>query len=596
MKKNKLNLTFREAEFSVGVRQDGETEVKELRASVSSETPYFRHGLWDAESKSFVPGYEVLGHEESEIDFGRMKDGLVIQDNHWGDQVGLMNDIEVKDGKLSGTIIFGCGERSQEIKRDAEAGIRRNMSVGYRIFEMKKVGKAEDGYPIFRATKWQPFEASFVNVPADTEIGVGRSLEQGEEIASIATTNERESKMETPETPKAVGVTADEVREIVKEGCDSIRAEFAKKPEMPEAKRSVQFNEAESATIAKRYNMGAVIRAMAGEKVDIGFERELSDEIAKQTNKQARGMFIPDVAFRALTGKTNVSGQVTGNGAALVAQEMGSYIDALVAKTVLGQAGVTVLDGLVGDIALPKGGAVTAAWLSGENGEAADGAPNFSQVLGTPHTISAKVDVSRKLLLQSSMAVQSLISSLLVDSLARGIEAAAFDGAGTNGAPTGISATTGINAVTMTAGAPTKANLVEFWEKVLGANVADVNMKYIGSPAVKALLAKTLDYFGINASGQKASSSVVGGIGGGYLCTKDSKVEGYDFLMSGLCNSKKLYFGDWSQMCLAFWSGIDLTVDPYSLSTKGALRLVAFQDADILVRHPQAFAVGTALA
>ena len=89
---------------------------------------------------------------------------------------------------------------------------------------------------------------------------------------------------------------------------------------------------------------------------------------------------------------------------------------------------------------------------------------------------------------------------------------------------------------------------------------------------------------------------MVGAVGGEFLCTRESRVEGYDFLMSGLCNAKKLYFGDWSQLILAFWSGVDLTVDPYSLSTKGALRLVAFQDCDVLVRHPQAFAIGTAIS
>ena len=182
------------------------------------------------------------------------------------------------------------------------------------------------------------------------------------------------------------------------------------------------------------------------------------------------------------------------------------------------------------------------------------------------------------------------------DLIARGVESAAFDGTGSSGQPTGLSSTANVGSVSMTADSPKKEDLVEFWEKVYSANAAGANMKYIGSPAVKALLCKTLDYFGINASGAKATSSVVGGIGADYLCTREGKVEGYDFLMSGLCNSKKLYFGDWSQLVLAFWSGVDLTVDPYTLSTKGAVRLVAFQDCDVLVRHPQAFAIGTALS
>lgn len=595
---------FREATLDIVTRkadEGGEEQEPEVRASVSSEVPYYRPSLVNSKGKC-VEGYEVLGHAEGEIDFSRMKDGLVIQDTHWGDQIGIMRNPEVKDGKITGVIEFGCGERAQEIKRDAIAGIRRNMSVGYIVTEFKEDGEAEDGLPIFRAIKWMPYEASFVNVPADTCVGVGRSLENP--AAQPAAEQERQSKMEKPIEEKKVetpaGITADEVRGIVTKAVSALREEINKKPEMPApANRGVVFDEGETRKIEKQYNLCAVIRALAGEKVDVGFERELSEQIAKATNKEARGLFIPDAAFRTLTGVTNVDSHITGNGAATVATNLlaGSYIDALVARTVLGAAGVTTLSGLTGDIAIPKGGTATAGWLTAEDDDATVASPAFSQITGTPHTISSNVDISRKLTLQSSLSVQAVITGLILDAIARGIEAAAFDGTGSSGQPTGVSATVGINSVSsLTAGAPTHEALVDFWEKIYTANAAGASMKFIGSPAVKALLCKTRDILPFNNTGAKANSSVVGAVGGEFLCTKDGTVEGYEFLMSGLCNAKKLYFGDWSQLILAFWSGVDLTVDPYSLSTKGALRLVAFQDCDVLVRHPQAFAIGTAIS
>ncbi len=601
---------FREATLDIVTRKADEGaggQEPEVRASVSSEVPFFRSGLTDSKGRR-VDGYEVLGHAEGEIDFSRMKDGLVIQDTHWGDQIGIMRNPEVKDGKLTGAIEFGCGERAQEIKRDAIAGIRRNMSVGYIVTELKEDGEAEDGLPIFRAVKWMPYEASFVNVPVDTAVGVGRSVNPAETIGGKtkpAVENERQSKMEKPiEENKAdkpvAGVTADEVRGIVTEAVSALREEISKKPEVPApANRGVVFDEGERRQIERQYNLCAVIRALAGEKVDVGFERELSEQIAKATKKEARGLFIPDAAFRTLTGVTDVDSHITGNGAATVATNLlaGSYIDALVARTVLGAAGVTTLYGLTGDIAIPKGGTATAGWLTAEDGDATVASPAFSQINGTPHTISSNVDISRKLALQSSLSVQAIITGLILDAIARGIEAAALDGTGSSGQPTGVSATAGINSVSsLTAGAPTHDALVDFWEKIYTANAAGASMKFIGSPAVKALLCKTRDILPFNNTGAKANSSVVGAVGGEFLCTKDGTVEGYEFLMSGLCNAKKLYFGDWSQLILAFWSGVDLTVDPYSLSTKGALRLVAFQDCDVLVRHPQAFAIGTAIS
>ena len=235
----RAELTYREADFTVETREDGDTKSQQLRVSVSSETPYLRV-IWDPDTRKWVDAYEVLGHKEGEVDTRRMRDGLVIQDTHWGDQVGIMRTPEIKDGKLGGVVEFGSGERSQEIMRDALAGIRRNMSVGYRVLKFKREGTAEDGYPIFRAVKWQPYEASFVNVPADTEVGVGRSEDVGKEPgeteaeAPTATTQRNETMGEPKvETPVAAGVTADEVRSIVKESVDALRADLTKKPEMP---------------------------------------------------------------------------------------------------------------------------------------------------------------------------------------------------------------------------------------------------------------------------------------------------------------------------------------------------------------------------
>ncbi len=73
------------------------------------------------------------------------------------------------------------------------------------------------------------------------------------------------------------------------------------------------------------------------------------------------------------------------------------------------------------------------------------------------------------------------------------------------------------------------------------------------------------------------------------------KVQGYDFIKSNLSTAKTLYFGDWSKMLLAFWSGIELTVDPYSLSKSGGLRLVALQSMDVVITQPKAFAKGVVL-
>lgn len=629
---NKLDVKvdgrlFRAAEVSVETRDAGDGKAESVvRCTVSSEAPYPRR-MWDEETQAFVRGYEVLGHAEGEIDFSRMADGLIVQDTHWGDQIGIIRKPEVRDGKIGGVVEFGCGARAQEIARDAAAGIRRNMSVGYVVREYRKDGKAEDGLPVFRVTRWTPYEASFVNVPADTSIGVGRVAETtdgvdagvraaGNPSAVRVKENEMDAKTIAALMAKAerahmkaadvsamveAGKSEAEIASAIAERACAYADEIAAKPAQPApaAKRAAIFDADDERKIERRYNILNVIRALAKDGApDVGFEREVSDEIAKAQGRDARGFYVPEsVLARAMTGKTNVSGEIVGNGAAVVDKELlaGQYIDELVATTVLGAAGVSTVGGLVGDILIPKGTSVSASWIA-EKDAATTVTPTFSQVSATPHTVAANAVLSRRLMIQSALGVQNLVSRLIVEAIGRAVEAAAFDGTGASNQPTGLAGTTGIGSVTMTAGKPTHANLVSFWEKVYSANAAGEGMKYIGSPAVKALLCKTLDLTEVKNGKSGDSEAIVGGVGAGYLCSRDGKVEGYDFLMSGLCNAKKLYFGNWSEMLLCFWSGVDMTVDPYTYSSKGAWQVSAFQDCDVVVRHPGAFAVGTALA
>jgi len=632
---------FRAAAVSIETREleDGKTEAV-VRASVSSEEPYERY-MCD-ENGETVRAYEVLGHKDGEIDFSRMKDGLVIQDTHWGDQIGIIREPEVKDGKLGGVIEFGSGERSQEIARDAAKGIRRNMSVGYIVNKYKRDGVAEDGLPIFRVVDWTPYEASFVNVPADASIGVGRVLDTtdgGAEPATraavkpFAVQKKKEEKEMDAKTIAALMAKAErahmkaaDVSAMIEEGkteaeisdaiaeralkyADEVQQKAekeaaeraAKKPDMPTPGAPTII--AEGKPNGRKYNLMNVIRSLVAAHdgnvgPDVGFEREISQEIARQNHKSAKGIFVPSWAL--LTGKRALD---TSNAGGLVATDtlFGEFIQALVADTVLGRVGIRTLEGLVGDVAIPKGSAAAAYWITPEGGNATQTTPGVGQVAATPHTVGAYTDITRKLLIQNGISSQNLVADELRGAIARAVEAAVFSGTGANGQPTGLDnftevvggETVGIPTVSMTAGAPTHADMVEFWSKIYSANANGERMSFIGSPAVKALLRTTRD---VTVIKNEAGTDNVAAVGTDYLCDADSRVEGYEFHMSNLCNSKKLYFGDWREIMLAFWSGIDLIVDTASLSLSGGVRVVAFQDCDVIIRHRESFAIGTALA
>ena len=362
------------------------------------------------------------------------------------------------------------------------------------------------------------------------------------------------------------------------------------------------FDQAERAFIGERYNLGNVVRSLAGELgADIGFEREVSEEMRRRAdikNVSHGGLAVPYCALqRMYTGKTNVDGVITGNGAAIVATDLltGEYINPLTARLVLRNAGARFIDGLVGDIAVPKGSCVGACWVTGEGGEVAKTHPSFSQVLGTPHTLGAYVDVTRKLVVQSALPVQNLIGDLIFDAVAREIDAAGLAGTGSDGQPLGLIGTAGVNEVDgITANSPTFLDIQNFIAELDDANVDMAELKWLAPARVKAKLASTID---ANLVKNVAGTENVGAVTSArYLCEK-STVADYPLLTSNLCPAKKLILGDWKQLLIAGWGeGIDLLADPFSNSTSGSIRIVAFKEVDVLVRYPEAFAVGTILA
>ncbi len=643
---------YRTAEWIVETREVGEGKDKKtervVRCSISSETPYTRY-MADPESGEWVKALEVLGHKPGEIDDTRMRDGLVIQDTHYGEQIGIMDKPEVKDGKIVGTIRFGHSQKARDIEADALDGIKRNMSVGYIVNEYKRDGvDAKTGLPIFRVTNWTPYEASFVNVPADTNIGVGRA-EADETITRTAakpaaeSTNKKgiqimdkpttagytaEQKTKIREMASAAHVSGEEVADILtsERSFEEIReellnrrekylAELAKKPAKPAAEARSVLDEGDKAKIKKRYDFVKVLRYLAdvakGERpdVDIGFEREVSDELAQKTGRAVQGILLPDFvraaanandggltlgtpAYNTDTSAGGISG-IGGAGKNVIETLLlsGQFIDALVATLVLReQLGAEVLTGLVGNIAIPKGGSITGGWISSEGGNAAKKNPTFGQITAEPHTYGAYVDITRKLLLQSSVNVQAKVLEWLMYACANGLETAAFQGSGTAGQPTGLcTALTG----TAWSNAPTFDKIVDLIAATKIANSYKPSMKFVGNSGVWAKLAKTRDYEVLTDGADTPKN--VGAIGGSVrlLDTATNKVIGRDFVEANLMPNAKLLFGDFTQLTVCLWSGTDIVVDPYANDTNGGLRLVALQDSDILIKRPESFGLAT---
>lgn len=167
--KNKNDM-FREI-FVGDVNFEGDS--RKLTLSFASETPYER---W------FGP--EVLCVDETAMNMQRFQDGLgCLLFNHDRDKViGKIERAWIEDNRAYADVTFDDDEFADSIFNKVKSGTLKGVSVGYRVGEYTEVRIDEDFAqgrikgPCYVASKWEPYEISIVSVPADTTVGVNRSL------------------------------------------------------------------------------------------------------------------------------------------------------------------------------------------------------------------------------------------------------------------------------------------------------------------------------------------------------------------------------------------------------------------------------------
>lgn len=351
----------------------------------------------------------------------------------------------------------------------------------------------------------------------------------------------------------------------------------------------------------RNYSLVRAIRAMTNHLQgnpraleEAAFEMEMSQEVARRMGRDPRGFFIPfDVQMRGRPPEQRdlVVGTPTAGGN-LVATDLlaGSFIELLRNRMVVRQAGATMLTGLVGDIAIPRQtGGATAYWV-GEGNAPTESQQAVDQVALSPDTVGAFTDYSRKLILQSSIDVENFVRSDLTAILALAIDYASLHGdpATDPNQPRGVANVTGIGSVVGgdNGAAPDWADIVNLETEVAVDNADVGRLAYISNAKVRGKLKQT----------EKASNTAQ------FVWTDTpNPLNGYNALVTnqvrsdldkgasiGVCSA--IFFGNWADLIMAFWSGLDILVDPYTQGTSGTVRVIALQDVDIAVRHVQSFA------
>jgi HK97 family phage major capsid protein len=596
-------------------------------------------------------GIEVLSHSADSVNLERLGDGrhpLLL--NHDADrQIGVVERAWVDGGKLRVRARFSRSALGQEIKQDVEDNIRQLVSVGYFVDQMQEEksvdgvsqlrtlsgeeferemrsqhgegfaralgegerGKADDKPPVYTVTRWTPFEASVVPVPADTTVGKGRAQDSAPPAPEAAPSPIviTEPRKMTEEVKDGNAARIAKLAELgaqyskyvsQRDVADAIRDGRSVEQFLEQIVDKQQSTHTDTRALdlgltkkeAHRYSFGKLIRALTLKHDDpsvmkeIGFELECSRAMAQMLGVTPEGVFVP---YEIMRRDFNVgTSSEAGN---LVPTDLRTdlYVDALRAAMVIPQLGVRVLTGLTGNIDIPR--KVTQSALAGlaEIGSASETAPATGKLTLTPKRVGAYVEPSKQAIIQSAIALEGMIRDDLVTGAAVQIENYMIQGSSAaNG--TGIIYRSGLGTVSEQTNGTALLwdHLVDIETAAATANAEPdrlsgylINTQTRGK-AKKVQRGTNLPFiwenggFPLNGYRAAVTNNVPSNLTKGTSTTIASALT---------------FSSDWSMAVLGFFGGVDVTVDPYTKADTGQVRITLNQFWDYTVRQPSAFVV-----
>lgn len=627
LRKIKTGTMHRSASFA---REAINEEARTVELAFSSEEPY---GRWF--------GVEVLDHDKGSIRLGRLKNGgPLLLDHDTRSHVGVIESVEISPDRVGRAVVrFGRSAAAEEAFNDVKDGIRKHVSVGYRVHKMRLEEEGADGKEsTYRVTDWEPLEVSIVAVPADATVGIGRADDgdaheteiEGEasagnaaaqpEAAPLESTPERKIEMNTPDiqviesAARADAQKSERARVAdiaalgeahAKRGGDKLAMQFIQTGKSVDEFRaalldmavaapetdtfSPQLNEREAKSYSYTRALAAALARAEGQNCS-GFEVDISQEIERNLPASAKrngGIYVPLSLQR--TAISEALYNTSGKGSSTVFTQAGEFIDLLRAQSIAVALGARVLSGLTGPVSFPKQTAgATVYWMPENDGTNVTASNATLGSVGlTPKTLQGTTAFSRQLMAQSSLDVEAFIRGDLAAAHAAAWDLAVMHGAGSGNEPTGIYAASDVNSIAM-GGVPTFGKLIDMVTEVLKDNALAGSLAFATTPGMAGKLAQTV----------VAASTDTRMIWGGAL--DNGNLAGYKAVASnqvkatlGGGSEHGLIFGNWSEVMIGTWGALELVVDPYALKKQGMIEVTSFQLADIALRHGQSFTKAT---
>lgn len=564
----------------------------------SSETPVER---WF--------GQEILDHTPEAVKLERINRGGALLLNHdRNQQIGVVLKAEITGDKKGKALVkFSRSAKAEEVFLDVIDGIRSNVSVGYKYHELK-LEREKDDESVYRVTSWEPCEISLEAIPADPNVGVGRSLlESFDDDEAVDEPKKREAIKMDEEVTQRSGATSgkiDSYRDIAAQErariseIMAIADKFSQRDLGQKAIHEGDSVEAFSKEVLKKMGskpmeplgltkkesrqfsfLKAIRAATENNWKGAEFELEVSNTLSEKFNRSTNGFFVPtDVLFL----ETRDAMTTVANAAVIeTSVPAGSFIDALRNKLVIKRLGAQVLSGLSGNLAIPRLAAGAKSYWVNENQDVGESPLPTDQVPLAPKSVGAFTDLSRRLILQTSVDIENLVRNDLAQAVALALDKAAISGQGKDSEPQGI---TGLIKPLDLASSGLSFNDVVRLETAVASSNADMgSLGYLTNAQVRGYLkTKTL-----NDAGAIGFCWTTGASGQGSLNGYPAEVTN---AVTTSPDKSMLLFGNFADCLIGSWGILDVQTNPFIHSKSGAVRVRVLQDVDIAVRHAESFA------
>ena len=349
--------------------------------------------------------------------------------------------------------------------------------------------------------------------------------------------------------------------------------------------------------IRQQYSMVRAMRMASQGKQLEGLEAEMFQEADREARAAGISLSgsirIPNIMQpeqRAdLTVGTNTAGGYT------VATEIGQLINILEPQLVTRMLGATYLTGLQGNIQFPRNnGDVSSVW-EGENTDNDQSDVTFDTVTLSPKRLGSYVVIGKQLIAQSSLSIENLVRSRMNFSIAKAVDTAAINGSGSSNQPTGILNTSGIGSVAIgtNGGVPTFANIVDLETAVAVANADMGRLAYLTTSGIRGKLKQTektststAQFIWTDTMGPTGRQGELNGLNAFTSSLVPSTLT--KGTASAICHA--ILFGNFEDLLIGQWAGLDLTLDNITLAGKAQIKLIINSWWDVAVRQPASFA------